>query len=133
MFLTPCTEKEIKTVITKLPPKKSSGYDDISHVILKEIGDAISAPLTVIFNKSLETGVFPSDMKIADISPLFKNGSQYLPNNYQPISLLPTISKLLEKIMHSRIYNFLDANNSSSKANMDSENVTLVSMQLLNY
>ena len=116
VFLTPCNEKEIKTLITKLPAKMSSGNDDISNVILKEIGDTILTSLMVIFNKSLETGVFPSDMKIADISPLFKSGSKYLLNNYQPISLLPTISKLLEKIMHSRIYNFLDTNNSFFKS-----------------
>ena len=133
VFLTPCTKTEIKTCITRLPSKNSSGYDDISNVILKEIGDTILMPLMFIFNNLLETGVFPSDMKIADISPLFKNGSKYLLNNYRPISLLPTISKLLERIMHSRIYKLWMLITPFLKVSMDSENVTHVNMQLLNY
>ena len=92
MFLTPCTELEIKNLITRLPSKTSSSYDDISNIILKEIGDMILTSLKFIFNQSLEKGIFPSDMKIADISPLFKNGSRSLVNNYRPMSLLPTIS-----------------------------------------
>ena len=55
-------------------------------------------------------------MKIADISPLFKNGSRCLLMNYRPISLLPTISKLLEKLIYSRVYSFLDSNGSFFKS-----------------
>ena len=116
MFLTLCTEVEIKNLITRLAPKSSSGYDNISNVILKEIGDTLLTPLNFIFNQSVETGVLPCDMKIADISPLFKNGSRFVVNNYRPISLLPTISKLLEKNMYQRIYNFLDDNNTFFKS-----------------
>ena len=116
VFLTPCTKTEIKKLITNLLSKNSSGYDDISNIILKEIGDTLLEPLTLIFNRSLKAGVFPSDMEIADISPLFKSGSKHLLNNYQPISLLLTISKLLEKIIHTRIYCFLDNNDSFFKS-----------------
>ena len=110
VFLTPCTSTEIKTLIATLPNKASSGYDNIDNRLLKEIGDCILKPLTTLFNMSLQFGLFPKDMKVSDITPLFKNGSRQMPTNYRPISLLPTISKLLEKIMYSRIYSFMDTN-----------------------
>ena len=106
VFLTPCTTHEIKRLINELPNKYSSGYDNINNVLLKDIKDEIVQPLPKIFNKSLLEGVFPSTMKRADVVPLFKSGSRTVLNNYRPISLLPTISKLLEKIVYARIYEF---------------------------
>ena len=97
VFLTPCTLLEINTLISQLPNKNSCGYDNISNVLLKKIGPLILEPLQFIFNMSLSTGQYPDQMKLADVIPLFKGGNQYLLNNYRPISLLPTISKLLEK------------------------------------
>ena len=110
VYLTPCTSSKIKSLIVTLPNKMSSGYDNIDNQLLKELGDCIINPLTTLFNMSLELGHFPTDMKISHIVPLFKNSSRQLSTNYRPISLLPTISKLLEKIMYSRIYNFMDMN-----------------------
>ena len=101
IFLTPCNETEIKALINKLPNKSSSGHDNISNILLKEFLDYIIHPLTHIFNLSIHQGVFPDSMKIADISPLFKSGSRCLLTNYRPIFLLPTISKLLEKLIYS--------------------------------
>ena len=63
-------------------------------------------PLNIIFNKSLEEGVFPKEMKKADTVPLYKSKDKDDKNNYRPISLLLTVSKLLEKIMYNRKYNF---------------------------
>ena len=71
----------------------------------------ITIPLEITFNKSLESGTFPQKMKIADIYPLFKNKERNLCTNYRPISLLITVSKILEKIMYSRVYSFLDNTN----------------------
>jgi hypothetical protein len=67
----------------------------------------ISIPLLNIFNKSLNQGVFPNEMKIAKVIPIFKSGNKECINNYRPISLLPQFSKLLEKLFTSRLYNFL--------------------------
>ena len=61
----------------------------------------------LIFNKSIQEGVFPEEMKKADVIPLFKSKEKFLVNNYRPISLLVTISKLLEKIVYTRTYSFL--------------------------
>ena len=87
--------------------KTSSGHDGISNKILKGITESIAHPLSIIFNKSMEEGVFPTEMKKADTVPLYKLKAKDDKNNYRPISLLLTVSKLLEKIMYSRTYNFL--------------------------
>ena len=63
--------------------------------------------MSIIFNKSMEEGVFPTEIKKADTVPLYKSKAKDDKNNYRPISLLLTVSKLLEKIMYSRTYNFL--------------------------
>ena len=65
-------------------------------------------PLCIIINQSLETGQFPSDMKLADVVPLFKSKDRSLETNYRPILLLSTMSKILEKVVYNRVYNFLD-------------------------
>ena len=78
--------------------------------MLKELNRDISLPLSNIFNKSLEEGVFPDRMKAADVTPLFKSNDWTNRNNYCPISLLLMISKILEKIMYKRTYNFLHHN-----------------------
>ena len=106
VFLTPCTETEIKNLINDLPNKSSSGYDDISNMLLKKLSDVLIKPFCILFNKSLSEGIFPSDMKLADVVPLYKSGNHLLLNNYRQISLLPMISKLLEKIVYNRIYTF---------------------------
>ena len=88
IFMTPITPTEIHKLIQNLPPKNSSGTDNISNKILKEIGEYLVIPLAQIFNKSLETGEFPSKMKIAKVVPLFKSKTRDESTNYRPISLL---------------------------------------------
>ena len=107
MFMSPTSKIEIERMIEKLPNKKSKGHDDISNLLLKRIKSSISHPLETIFNKSLQEGSFPEIMKHADVIPLYKSKEKYIVNNYRPISLLVTISKILEKIVYTRIYNFL--------------------------
>ena len=107
IFLTTTNKTEITKLISSLKNKTSSGHDGISNKILKGITDSIVEPLNIIFNKSLEEGVFPTEMKKADTVPLYKSKDKDDKNNYRPISLLLTVSKLLEKIMYNRTYNFL--------------------------
>ena len=97
IFLTPCTVNEIKKIISALASKKSSGYDGISNVMIKKLSPSISMPLTIIFNKSLVEGIFPDLMKTADVIPLHKGGNPHLLDNYRPISLLLTLSKILRE------------------------------------
>ena len=108
LYLSPTSEKEIKDLIQSLSNKNSSGYDNISNVLLKKLSPAIVTPLNIIFNSSLSEGKFPQQMKLAEVVPLHKNSCRSLPSNYRPISLLITISKLLEKVIYKRTYGFLE-------------------------
>ena len=94
-----------------LPNKNSSGYDQIYNKLLKLVGVEISKPLAIIFNESLSTGIFPDAMKMAEVIPLYKGKCRFEPGNYRLISLLLTISKILEKLIYKRTYAFLDSNN----------------------
>ena len=110
LFMTPCSQKEISELIQKLLAKTSSGYDNISNVLLKDIGCYIVSPLTIIFNESLMMGIFPEVMKLADVVPLYEAKEKFLETNYRPISLLTTMSKILEKVVYNRVYKFLNDN-----------------------
>ena len=112
MYFQPTDKNEIKKIISKLPNKGSSGYDNISNKLLKQIRDEISEPLCELFNASLKQGKFPSNMKLSEVILLHKGKSRDAPENYRPISLLITISKVLEKLVYKRVYGFLDSNGS---------------------
>ena len=101
-------EKEIRSLISQLPNKSSSGHDHISNKLLKGICEAISYPLMIIFNQSITQGIFPDIMKLADVIPLYKGKDKDEVINYRPMSLLMTLSKILEKIIYKRIYIYLD-------------------------
>ena len=116
MFLSPTDHNEILRLIEKLPCKNSSGFDDVSNKLLKELKTEIIRPLADIFNISMVTGEFPVIMKNAETIPLYKCKSKKLVENYRPISLLITCSKLLEKVIYKRTYNHLDHNNQLYKS-----------------
>ena len=71
--------------------------------------------MTYIFNQAITLCTFPHEWKIARVIPFFKNGKRSLPGNYQPISVLPAISKVMERILYNQLYEYLTANNILSK------------------
>ena len=85
--------KEIEKIIISLKSKDALGCDEITTKVLKW-----SAPLTYVFNKSIEKGVFPSRLKYSTIIPIFKTGDKLNMSNFRPISLLISFSKILEVI-----------------------------------
>jgi hypothetical protein len=109
-FFEPVTYNEIQNIVKSFKPKTSSGNDEISPKLLKMCSSVLSHPLAHIANISLETGVFPSQMKVAKVIPIFKANDPTQFNNYRPISLLPTFSKILERIAHKRLYHYLIVN-----------------------
>ena len=111
LYLTPCTPIELDIIIHKLPNKNSSGYDQISNVFLKKINHSILPILCELINESISSGTFPTITKHTEVVPLFKSGDRKQSTNYRPISLLITISKLLEKIVYKRTYSFLNNTN----------------------
>ena len=111
--LYPTTPTEVRDYIKNLDIRKSVGPFSIPNHILKEFHNLFSIPISQIFNMSLESGIFPQKMKIALVTlviPIFKWDDNQDCNNYRPISLLPNISKLSEKIMHTRLSKFLEDN-----------------------
>ena len=86
--------------------KTSTGHDEFNTTFIKLIINVNVNPLVHIFNSSLKEGIFPTKMKIARVIPLHKGGDTNALGNYRPISILPTFSKILEKIFASRLRNF---------------------------
>ena len=110
IVLCPTTVQEIDKIIQDLPNKSSHGHDELSNVTLKVLRASITFPLCHIFNQSLMDGMFPEKMKWAEIIPLYKGKSMDLTINYRPISLLITTSKVIEKVIYTRVYSFLETN-----------------------
>jgi hypothetical protein len=104
------SEIDILNICKQLKPKMSSGADFISTKLLTQIAPLIITPLHYLINLSLETGFVPKQLKIAKIVPVFKEGDCHDFNNYRPISLLSSFSKLLEKIVAKQILRFLHIN-----------------------
>ena len=101
-------ENIVKKNINNLPTKNSCGYDDISSKLLKLIAPVIIKPLLLLINQVLNTGIFPDKLKIAKVIPIYKKGDPQLFENYRPISLLPTISNVLEKIIHKQLSSYFE-------------------------
>ena len=78
--------------------------------LLKLLSPALLKPLTIVINQSLLTGIFPNKLKIAKVVPLHKKDDPSLMDNYRPISLLPSISKLFEKIVFIQLTEYLKQN-----------------------
>ena len=98
---------DVYNELLKLDISKSTGLDDIGPNILKISAPVICDSLAHIFNISLCTGTFPSKLKCARVTPIFKSGDATEMDNYRPISVLPTLSKLFEKFVYSQIYEYL--------------------------
>ena len=110
MFVHPTNEKEISEILRGLKNKKSSGHDGISNEILKCCSPIIEPFLVKIFNQCIENCIFPDCFKIAKVIPLYKKGDKKDPQNYRPISLLSSLSKIFEKIIHKQMMNFCRTN-----------------------
>jgi len=111
MFLTPATPNEILNIVNHMKPKTSSGQDNLSPKLIKKCSLNISIPLAHIANLSIATGTFPQKMKIAKVITVYKKDNPTLFENYRPISLLPTFSKILERLVYNRLYQFLNSHN----------------------
>lgn len=89
----------------------SSSVDKIPMYVLKEVSIVLCNSISYVFNLSLSNGVVPDNTKVARIIPVFKSGSNSLPSNYRPISILPCFSKILEKLVYNRLIVFIDKHN----------------------
>ena len=99
---------EILSILNSLQINKAHGPDNISVNMIKLCGNDLAAPLKLIFENILKTGIFPKQWKRANVH---KKESKQLIKNYHPISLLPIFAKVFEKIVFLHLYNHLTGNN----------------------
>ena len=104
------SQDDIAKIIQNLDPNKAHGHDNISIRMLKICGSSIYKPLEMIFKQCIETGVFPSEWKKANIVPIHKKGDKQTLENYRLLSLLPICGKILERLMFNKMFNFFMEN-----------------------
>lgn len=102
---------EIEKIIDGLKPKSSSGIDGISSKSLKSLKTVISSPLAYIINQCIQQNIFPDSLKIAKVIPIYKKDDHKLFANYRPISLLPSLSKIFERVLYNQLFEHFSTNN----------------------
>ena len=105
---TPVNVEIVTKTIKNLSAKTSTGPDGFSTKLLKVIEPEISTSLTLLINQAINSGTFPNKLKVAKVIPIFKKGDKATFNNHRPISLLPVISKVIEKIMYNQLSAYLE-------------------------
>jgi len=111
VFINPVSENELGKVVKNFKGKCSSGFDGVTVFIVKKCVPFIKKPLANICNTSFSLGVFPEIRKVAIIKPVHKKGNTGEVQKYRPISLLSVFSKIVEKLMYSRLMLFVTKNN----------------------
>ena len=112
LFLHPTDKRDVIRIINELKPKHSCGHDGLSSKLVKDLKNEIALPLSIMINTSIENGHVPGTMKLAKVIPIYKSKDKQMLNNYyRPISQLPIFSKIIEKLIYQRLFNFLNTNN----------------------
>lgn len=109
MFLRPASQVEITNIIDRLDCSKATGVDGFPISALKEYKQELSSIICTSFNDSISSGIYPDCLKKAIVYPIFKGGDPSNPTNYRPISVLPSINKIYEKLLSSRLRCFLES------------------------
>ena len=104
IHLSDCSSDEIENIISGLQNGKSS---DIPISVIKKTSTIISPFLEKLFNHSMKEGVFPSELKMAKVTPIYKKDNSERLENYRPVSVLPVFGRIFEKIIYTRLYSFL--------------------------
>ena len=114
-FFNPTDSGEIEEIVLSLKNKSSCGHDEINIKVIKHSIKYLSKPLSKLINLSLENGSVPDSLKIAKVIPIYKSGDKDNCTNYRPISVLPCISKIYEKVIYKRLTSYLDLHNILNK------------------
>ena len=99
--------EKILNILKGLNPSKAAGFINLSFKFLKDDADILARPISQLYNLSIKLNSFPRSCKIAKVKPLFKKGSKTDPQNYRPISLLPILSKIIERIIYDQTQELL--------------------------
>ena len=107
--VSPVSDHEILKILGDLKDS-AAGWDELRPNMIKHVKQDIKLPLAHICNLSFGTGVFPSDLKIANVVPIFKANDEMIFSNYRPVSVLPVFSKLIERLMYNRLIQYINEN-----------------------
>ncbi|XP_073228523.1 uncharacterized protein [Porites lutea] len=108
--------KQVERIIAAIPSNKAPGIDKIPIRVIKDCLNPIVHPITSIVNASFQNCVFPSKWKTAEVTPILKEGDHEQANNNRPISLLPVLSKVCERVVHNQLTSYLQSNDTLSKS-----------------
>ena len=104
-----CVEMVLKALKT-MKSNKATGPDGIPCRILKIAAEILSPSLTLLFNRSISTGIYPDDWKMARVTPIFKDGARDNLSNYRPISIISAVAKVFGRLVSNQFYSYLNTN-----------------------
>lgn len=110
LLLPPSNEAEVLANIRKLESAASSRYDGISARFLKRHANKLAVPISRAINRCFDSGTYPSVLKTAAVTPIYKSGDKGICSNYRPLSVLPALNMLVEEELKVWLLSFLDAN-----------------------
>ena len=104
----PTDLKSVTKEISNLKDSKACPIESIPSKILKENYEIFAPKLLIDFNYAISNGIFPKNQKLADITPIFKDDDKHIKRNYRPVSILPALSKIFERLMSYQINDYMD-------------------------
>ena len=107
IFFEPTNHQEISKIICRVE-NKNGGIDNINSKTLKTLVEHITEPLVHIFNNCIEMAIWPNELKMTEVIRIHKSKEKHIVTNYRPISLISNLAKILEKVIHNRITNFIN-------------------------
>ena len=107
----PVIPSDVQRLLQQVDARKATGSDGIPGSLLRQCSDLLAYSLAVLLCTSLRTGTVPLAFKLATVVPLYKTGDPSVPTNYRPVSLLPVVSKLLERVVQRQLVRHLDLSN----------------------
>ena len=101
-------EKDVKSFLSKMNPKKAVGFDRIPSKLLKIASSELSGPLNYLINCSINASIFPKSLKYAEVATLFKSKDVFNKENYRPLSIIPSLSKIYERMLYDQMFAFFE-------------------------
>ena len=111
LYWCPTTRWEIETLCKNLKPGKSAGWDGVSPSVIKAVAAEIAGPLSQLFNCCMREGHYPTGFKVSRVVPVFKAEDPTLFSNYRPVSILPVLSQIFERVIYARLSSFFEKHN----------------------
>ena len=124
------TVSTVRNLLENIDVRKATGLDGVSNKLLKFAAHIVAPTLTEIFTTSINTGIFPTEWKIAKVTPILKKGKKNDLNNYRLISVIPTVAKIFEKVVYEQLFSYFNDNNplTSSQSGFRSFHSTLTAL-----